>query len=318
MRRLTILFIALCVLVFCAGCGDKTGDSSSSENISGAGSSKTAESDTEEAFYTVNGTHNAYYDNIAASDGNDIYYVKNREIWKLNPDGDDTLTLGKSDTGLPWRSGITGGDGMLFFSFYTDGDDSIHCYQTATGTETSLGFTAGSLFYYEGWLYFRSDEAICRCKSDGSEVTEIIKTDGRFWALYQDWLYVIHNNGDTVRIHIDGSGEEAVDRHTQLPMVVHKETIVYNQHDHEYNTDGDYLYCWVDYGTENMFLKCTDPDNIENGTQLEGVNDAIGESDHVSYLNIAGDYLVFSSGYTDTWYVVRKDGTFVKELGELR
>lgn len=277
------------------------------------------ESTSEAPFRTVNGTHNIYYENVAASDGADTFYVKKHEIWKLVPDGEDELILGKGDA-IASRRCLTGGDGMLFYAFYADGDDSVHCYETQTGVETSLGIKGtGVIFYHEGWLYYRDESGICRIRPNGEEMQTIIATDGRFWCLYNDWLYVAHNDGTTVRIHTDGSGEETVKEKSaggSLPYIVYNGELVYNKHEHEYNTDGEYLYCWVHgSGDENWFYRCTDPGHPESGTLLAGIHEALPEGEQVSYVNVAGDYLYFSDD--SNWYVMRKDGTFVKELGML-
>ena len=96
-----------------------------------------------------------------------------------------------------------------------------------------------------------------------------------------------------------------------------RKKLVYNANDYEYNTDGEYLYCWVDYGPENGFYRCTDPEQPESGLLLAGISEFLQDGEHVSYVNVAGDYLFIKGSYDSDWCVMRKDGMFVKELGML-
>ena len=80
-----------------------------------------------------------------------------------------------------------------------------------------------------------------------------------------------------------------------------------------FNTDGDMLYITTPNGlfsshsagdTEEKLLFETDHEKDSN------------EFPAFSNIVIAGDYLSFESNYAgnDHWYVIRKDGTFVKEI----
>ena len=130
------------------------------EEAGGSEESSKEENQENEDYAAFNGVANAYYSNRAASDGKDLYYVKQYKIFRLNPDGEDEQMF-STDGSVVMRDNMTGGDGKLFYFAYREEKDEngndlsgIYCYDTAAGTETPLNIrVASKLYYHDSWLY---------------------------------------------------------------------------------------------------------------------------------------------------------------------
>ena len=347
------MIMLLCMMLL-AGCGSiKTGPSASEEDqkaqISSDGSGEEITKEASEAgegsvtetpeaeevskkdsqeekqenedYFAFNGVANSYYGNRAASDGKDLYYVKQYKIFRLNPDGEDEQ-LFSNDGSVVMRDNMTGGDGKLFYFAYREEKDEsgndlsgIYCYDTAVGTETFLNIrVASKLYYHDSWLYYYdgNEKQFRRCRADGAEDMFLAEGWGEFFSVSGKGLYYPDGHGKMLRVDLDTLEIEEVQSSRSRVWFAYQGELL----DIPYclfNTDGDLLYITTPNGlfsshsaenTEETLLFETDHEPDSNGFPA------------FDSIVIAGDYISFESGYAGEyhWYVIKKDGTLVKEI----
>lgn len=352
MKKRTLTMIMVSCLVLLAGCGGSKSEvpsaSANADSKSQISTSEAAEETAKEAseeavketpeaegsseekqenedYFAFNGVANSYFYNRAASDGKDLYYVKKYKIFRLNPDGEDEQLFSSEEPALGsvvTRDNITGGDGMLFYFAYREEKDEngndlsgLYCYDTATGTETSLNIRVGSkLYYHDGWLYYYdgNEKQFRRCRADGSENMFLAEGWGEFFSVSGKGLYYPDGHGKMLRVDLDTLEIEEVQSTRSRVWFAYQGELV-DIPGCLFNTDGDLLYIT----TPNGLFSSHSVENTEENLLFETDHEKdSNEFPAFSNIVIAGDYISFESSYAGDyhWYVIRKDGTFVKEI----
>ena len=272
-----------------------------------------------EDYSAFNGVANPYFYNRAASDGKDLYYVKQYKIFRLNPDGEDEQVF-SNDGPVSMRGDMTGGDGMLFyFASYMEKDESgndlsgLYCYDTAAGTETPLNIrVASKLYYHDSWLYYYdgNEKQFRRCRADGSEDMFLAEGWGEFFSVSGKGLYYPDGHGKMIRVDLDTLEIEEVQSSRSRVWFAYQGELL-DIPECLFNTDGDLLYIT----TPNGLFSSHSAEDPEEKLLFETDHNA-GEFPAFDAIAISGDYISFESNYAGDyhWYVIRKDGTLVKEI----
>ena len=174
--------------------------------------------------------------------------------------------------------------------------DDLSVVNTRGNTNSNIS-VIGVVARQGDWIYFSTEDAIYKAKTDGTEKQQIVNRYGYWLNVVGDWIYYRSSDSDTgyamslFKARTDGTEEQRLDSSTNNAYV---------------NVVGDWIYY---ANNEGLYRIRT------NGAEREHLY----ESGNYGCINVEGDWIYFNHngsvrGAVQAIYKVKTDGTDAQEI----